>query len=134
MPKRLNWDARHSVGHTALDAQHEHFYALCNALADCLDQPGAEARFDRLFAEMMAKAREHFAAEEALLAAAGYPHLDDQRSEQEEFAYLAEEIATTENFSRDELQAFVALWWAGHVIGAARNYPAWLNGPTCASQ
>lgn len=128
MPNRVKWDPRFSAGDEALDAQHEHIFELCNAMADCLDGNGEEERFDRLFAELMARAREHFAAEEALLAACAYPGLDQQRSEQQEFTYLADEIATTENFDRNELQTFLALWWAGHVREAARNYPAWLAG------
>ena len=128
MTNRLNWDERFSVGHEVLDAQHKHFFALCNAMADSLAEEAAQERFDQLFAELLDKAREHFAAEEALLADCGYPELDDQRSEQEEFAFLADEIATTENFDRNELQTFLALWWAGHVMGAARNYPPWLAG------
>ncbi|NWG32007.1 MAG: hemerythrin domain-containing protein [Rhodocyclaceae bacterium] len=130
MANRLSWDDRYSIGHESLDAQHRHFFELCNAMADCLVEETAAERFDRLFAELMEKAREHFMAEEALLAACGYPELDDQRSEQEEFAYLVNEIATTENFDRNELQTFLALWWAGHVRGAARNYPAWLAAGT----
>lgn len=127
MANRLTWDERYRVGNEALDAEHEHFFELCNALADCLQGAVDEARFDRIYAELMAKAGKHFAAEEALLAACAYPGLDERRSEQEEFAYLAEEIATTENFDRNELQTFLALWWAGHVREAARNYPAWLT-------
>jgi hypothetical protein len=42
--------------------------------------------------------------------------LDDYRSEREEFDYLAAEIITTENFDREELQTFLALWWAGHIL------------------
>lgn len=128
MAKHLKWEAHYSVGHDLIDAQHRRFVELCNALADCLeDAAGGETCFDRHFAEMMDEARKHFATEEALLVACGYPHLDDQRSEQEEFTYLASEIATTENFDRQELLRFVTLWWAGHVVGAARSYPEWLR-------
>jgi hemerythrin len=124
MPNRVNWDTRFSVGNATLDAQHKHFIDLCNALADCLDA-GGDARdqeFDRLFAKLMAGAREHFAAEEAILAGCGYPDLEAHRNEQEEFAFLANEIVTTDNFDREELQTFLALWWVGHVMGAVRGY------------
>ncbi|MFN6960977.1 MAG: bacteriohemerythrin [Rhodocyclaceae bacterium] len=130
MVNRLVWDERYRVGNEALDAQHEGLFELCNALADCLDgDDGTDARrFDQLYAELKECARRHFATEEALLAASGYPGLDDLRSEYEEFDYLSGEIATRENFARSELQTFLALWWAGHVTGAARNFPAWLTG------
>ncbi len=129
MSNRVQWDSRFSTGNEILDAQHKDFLVQCNALADCLDAAGAEAdrKFDEIFTALMSRAREHFATEEALLADCGYPELDDHRSEQEEYEFLAAEIATTDNFDKDELQTFLALWWAGHILGAARNYRAFLE-------
>lgn len=129
MPNRVNWDPRFSVGNEALDAQHQHFLDQCNALADCLDAAGAadEGKFDQIFADLMTGARTHFAAEEALLTEQGYPDIDDHRSEQEEYEFLAAEIVTTENFNREELQTFLALWWVGHIMGAARSYRDYLG-------
>lgn len=124
MPNRVQWDPCFSVGNETIDAQHQDFLAQCNALADCLDA-GGDAKvgeFDRCFAALMASARTHFATEEALLAARGYPDLDAHRSEREEYEFLAAEIVTTENFDRNELQTFLALWWVGHIMGAARSY------------
>lgn len=125
MPNRVNWDPRFSVGHEDLDTQHKHFLDQCNALADCLDA-GNEEEFDRVFKQLMDSARAHFAGEEALLDAQGYSGLDALRDEREEFEYLAAEIVTTENFDREELQTFLSLWWAGHVMGAVRNYRDYL--------
>ncbi len=129
MPNRVTWDPRFNVGNETLDVQHKHFFDQCNALADCLDEASeaGDRKFDQLFAGLMANAREHFAIEEALLVERGYPDLEDHRSEQEEYEFLAAEIVTTDNFDKDELQTFLALWWAGHVMGAARNYRAYLG-------
>ena len=129
MANRVQWESRHSVGNASLDAQHQAILARCNALADCLDVAGAEGerRFDQAFATLMILAREHFAAEEALLARCSYPGLEDYRNECGEFDYLSDEIITPENFDRHELQAFLALWWTGHILGAARNHRAFLE-------
>ena len=129
MAKRVPWDPHFTVGDAALDDQHKHLLDQCNALADCLeeDNPAAEKRFDEVFASLMRDARAHFAAEEQRLSACGFPDLDNHRTEQEEFAYLADEIITTENFDRIELQTFLALWWTGHILGAAKNYRSWLS-------
>jgi len=129
MPNRVQWDPRFSAGNETLDAQHMHFLDQCNALADCLDDTGDEAdrRFHEIFTALMTETRTHFATEEALLVHCGYPEIEDHRSEQEEYEFLAAEIATTDNFDKDELQTFLALWWAGHVMGAAKNYRAFLE-------
>lgn len=132
MPNRVQWDLRHSVGNQTLDAQHKNLLAQCNVLADCLAEAGPEGdrKFRQVFEELMALSREHFAAEEALLARGGYPELEEHRNERDEFDYLADEIITTENFDKDELQTFLALWWAGHIMGCAKKYRAFLEqGP-----
>ena len=132
MPNRVDWNPRHSVGDESLDAQHQEILARCNALGDCLAEPDTDAeadrRFDQAFEELMALARAHFIAEEALLAANGYVELDALRNEVEEFDYLADEIVTTENFDRQELQTFLCLWWAGHVAGTASEHRDCLTG------
>ena len=131
MPNRVDWNPHHSVGDATLDAQHQELLARCTALGDCLappdTDPAADRRFDQAFAELMALARAHFAAEESLLAANGYTELDALRNEVEEFDFLADEIVTTENFDREELQSFLCLWWAGHVAGTASEHRACLT-------
>lgn len=126
MANRVQWAPHLGVGNAALDEQHRALLDRCNALADCLDAAD-DRRFDEVFKELMRLAREHFAAEEALLAQAGYPELEGYRNECGEFAYLADEIITTDNFDREELQTFLALWWTGHILGAARDHRPFLD-------
>ncbi|MBI3148968.1 MAG: hemerythrin family protein [Betaproteobacteria bacterium] len=126
MANRLQWQPQFSVIDQAMDAQHRAAIDTCNTLADCLDTSD-EPRFDAVFKQLMALAREHFAAEEALLLSRGYPEIEDYRAEREEFAYLADEIITTANFDRQELQSFLALWWSGHIVGAARKQRAFFE-------
>ena len=97
MPNRVEWEPRYSVGNETLDHQHRELLARCNTLADCLadDSEASQQRFLDTFDELMVFAREHFAAEAALLASSGYPELEDHQEEREEFDYLAAEIVTT---------------------------------------
>jgi len=131
MSNLLQWDSRLSVGNETLDAQHQSLLAQCKALADCLAEPGPEAerRFQEIFRALMDASRAHFADEEALLARGGFPEaeLEAHRNERDEFSYLADEIITTENFDRHELQEFLSLWWSGHILGSARKQSAFLG-------
>ena len=120
MPIQVPWEADFAVGHALIDAQHQRLLALSNALAQyCGDGADAERSFGQAFDEIKALARAHFETESALLSAAAYPELEDHAFECDEFKYLADEIATAENFDPLELQRFLALWWLGHVKGAA---------------
>ena len=131
MPNRVPWEPGFSVGHDAIDAQHQGLLSQCNLLADhCIGEGGDEAdrRFDQAFEQLRAMAREHFATEAALLGGRGYPDLEDHAIECEEFDYLVDEIVTTENFDRLELQRFLALWCLGHIAGSAQDRRDFLAG------
>ena len=124
MTNRLKWDSRYSTGNETIDDQHLSILALCNTLADCLNDAGhrRSRMFDDLLETLMALAREHFATEAHLLETCSCPEIENHRCEQEEFDFLTTEIITTENFDRTELQTFLALWWSGHVIGTANTF------------
>ena len=121
-PSRAHWIPHFAVGHPLFDAQHQALLAQCNLLADACSRGAGEAgerEFDLAFERLKALAREHFDAEVSALEARGYPGAEDHRFECDEFEYLADEIATTANFDRVELQRFVTLWFIGHVAGTA---------------
>ncbi len=121
MPTRLPWEPRFGVGHELVDAQHREMLDQCNLLADlCAGGDEADRQFDQAFEQLRTLARAHFEVEAALLAERDEAALEDHAAECEEFDYLVDEIVTTDNFSRLELQRFLALWCLGHISGAAR--------------
>lgn len=129
-PNRVHWGPFLSVGNATLDAQHQQLLAACNALADLCADGGndiADPQFMAAYERLMTLAREHFAAEEALLRAGGYPDSEGYRFETDEYQYLASEIATAENFDKIELQRFVALWWTGHILEAVKSKATYLT-------
>lgn len=128
-PNRVNWGPFLSVGNATLDAQHQQLLAACNELANLCADGGndiADPQFMAVYERLMTQAREHFAAEEALLQAGAYPEVEGYRFETEEYQYLASEIATAENFDKIELQRFLSLWWTGHVLEAVKSQTAYL--------
>jgi hemerythrin-like metal-binding protein len=123
-PIRAAWEPRFATTHDLLDTQHQALLAECDRMAElCASATGEQGRtqFDQAFARLKALVKAHFEAEAAALAACGGTELDDHRDEHEEFEYLADEIATVENFDRLELQRFLALWCIGHVTGSSRQ-------------
>lgn len=129
MPNRVQWSSSYSMGHDLLDTQHRDLLAQCNTLADCIADVGQDSdmKFHAIFDALMAQAREHFATEESLLAQCEYPMLEEHQNERDEFDYLANDIITTENFEKVELQRFLALWWIGHIVGSVKKYRAFLE-------
>jgi len=131
MPMRMTWDPDYSTGQPDLDTQRQGLLDQCNRLADLCPaelEPAEAPAFDEAFDVLKALARAHFDTELALLEAGGYAELEDHRADCEEFEYLASDIATAENFSRLELQRFLALWWLGHIKGSAEVLRAFFAG------
>lgn len=131
MPIRVSWDPAYDVGHTRTDTQHRDLLARCDRLAgwcagDLADGSADAAGFDAEFEQLKAAAQAHFEAELALLDGCGSPAAEDLRDAFGEFDYLLDEVATTSNFSRLELQRFIALWFVGHVAGTAADLRALL--------
>ncbi len=118
MPQRPAWQDDYAVGSAPIDAQHRALLEACRRLADLCERGNDEA-FDEAFARLKALVGEHFEAEAALLAERGCPDLEAHAEEHEEFVWLADEIASTANFDRLELQRFVSLWCVGHIASAA---------------
>jgi hemerythrin-like metal-binding protein len=129
MPNRVPWDAAYSTGNDTLDSQHRAILAQCNDLADCMADadPESDPKFQAAYAALMAQADAHFATEAALLQHCASPMQEAHQNERDEFAYLANDIITTENFEKIELQRFLALWWVGHIVGFGKQYRALLT-------
>lgn len=120
-PLRLPWDRDFETGHAEMDAQHRALLAQCTLLAERCPGPdgaGSAAAFDAAYAELRRMAQAHFEAEAVWLAEAGSAQREEHLADCEDFGWLADEIATVDNFSRLELQRFLALWWLGHVRSA----------------
>lgn len=118
MPTRTPWIDAFATGDAALDERHREMLLLCEQMAG-LCRPDAEAPFDAAFAQLKALVREHFATEADRLDGQGDEALEDHQLECEDFDHLVDEVATTEHFSRLEIQRFVAGWCLGHVRAAA---------------
>lgn len=129
MPNRVPWDAAYCMGNETLDSQHRAILAQCNALADCIADadPQSGPTFHAAYAALVAQADAHFATEAALLQDCARPMLEAHQNERDEFAYLCNDIMTTANFEKVELQRFLALWWVGHMVGFGKQYRAFFD-------
>lgn len=69
----FRWSSRHEIGHAEIDEQHRRLFLLAAAVAD---PPVKSTAHDHGTAQLQALidfAQEHFAFEEDLMRAAGYP-------------------------------------------------------------
>lgn len=122
------WTPALSTGVTVLDEQHQ---AIFQWLAE-LESATAEQR--TLFGvyvitRLKHYIREHFAVEEAMMKAAGYPDLEQHRAEHAKFRAKLEELqlkSIGEDISSDTVR-FLNNWLTNHIARTDMAYVPYLK-------
>ncbi len=73
---QLIWRKSYECGHPVIDAQHGRLFDLGNVLINALVQNQPKSSVEPVLDELVEHVRDHFCAEEALLARCGYPLAD----------------------------------------------------------
>jgi hemerythrin len=118
----ITWNARYATGIEEIDEHHRHLVELLNTVYDhfvnrtpCWD--GA-----KIFAELTAYTRLHFAAEESLMRAGGYPGYALHKIRHKQFAARLEEMRDTfcsgQREMSFELLTFLNTWLLSHILDA----------------
>lgn len=129
----FRWGAQYSVGNAVLDAQHANLLDLCERAHLRLNDVSEEGReaFHILLHDLSAYAKTHFRTEEHLLAACGYPRLDEQIAEHTEYILRLSEFlyaATEGKLDREGVQLFLKSWWINHILESDMQFAPFLAG------
>ena len=132
-PPPLVWSEDYSVGHPGMDAQHRKLLALCVEAERCADydDPRGHEVFHLVLNDLFRYADSHFAAEERLLAATGFPELQAHKDEHEMWLeHLADLLVTSLDTPPDipRLRRFLRSWWRQHILGTDMQYRDHLLG------
>ena len=71
----LPWIERYAIGDDLVDAQHRRLLEMINTLHSALAAKGSSDVVREVITQLVEYSREHFVAEEALMARIGYPGL-----------------------------------------------------------
>jgi hemerythrin len=127
----LTWNDTYSVGVRSLDDQHTVLFETLNDLHHAIMKGYAKRLTGQLLHDLVAYARDHFTAEESMLAIAQYPALAQHRIKHRDFNRQVTEYI--ERFERGELTLNVHLlnflrnWLTNHIQKEDRQYSSWLN-------
>ena len=91
------WSERLSVGNAVLDQHHRQLFALTGRAARLVEGGADLAQLRELLNELVRYTAYHFAEEERLMAAAGYPFLDLHRDSHRGIVMRIEDLAATAN-------------------------------------
>lgn len=123
MPFML-WTPAMSVGLSELDDDHKQLFYLINRLSDqAASEVSGQAVRDCLFA-LMRYAERHFSREERVMAACGYPQLDEHRERHKRFVGRITKITEALDAGGkrpnvkvgEELLEFLKDWLTHHIL------------------
>ena len=122
-PPYEHWSERLEIGVPLIDYQHKQFFEL----ADSLTKDGDEVHVMRALTELNNYVRDHFRDEEALMAAAKYPGLEEHRQLHHEFRYMLGdtlERARTMTMAQisEEVRQLVNGWLHLHIVTVDPDY------------
>jgi len=120
------WDERYSVGVDELDRQHRGLLALTAGLAEAMRANAGRRAVGKVLSELAWYAREHFAAEERLMAQWRFPGLEEHRTEHERFArrlgYFTCGLHRSKPGVDREVLDFLQEWLRHHLLGLDQRY------------
>ena len=126
----LSWSSRYSVGIQRMDDQHTVLFGLLNDLHDAMMKGQAQSVTGELLRKLVSYTREHFTAEESMLAASGYAGLTEHRVLHRELTKKVDEFAARHQRGEPTLNLqllnFLRDWLSNHIQNEDRMYgPLW---------
>jgi len=80
---QIEWTQEYSIGHAAVDQEHESLIAQINQLYNQLNQPFNIETIETMLADLQDNISTHFALEELLMQEAGYAEYEAHRQDHE---------------------------------------------------
>jgi hemerythrin len=127
----LTWSGKYSVGVQSMDSQHTVLFGILNDLHAAMIKGQAQKITGLLLRKLASYTRDHFSAEERLMAAAGYPGLAQHRMKHRVLMKQVDDFAV--RYERGESNLNLALlnflrdWLTNHIQHEDQQYGPWLN-------
>ncbi|MEQ8603027.1 MAG: bacteriohemerythrin [Marivibrio sp.] len=133
--RAIDWDEGMSVGLARLDDDHKQLIAIINRLHEAVRLGGSEAgaTVARSLQALADYTERHFAREEAVLEAVGYPALRGHRVQHDAFVDELRDLADAFDARRDpalaaELGRFLRDWLTHHILVEDMAYKPRVQG------
>jgi hemerythrin len=127
----LTWSDQYSVGVKQMDDQHRVLIGILNELYDAMMNHCAIEITDPLVRQLAQYTQTHFAAEEAMMATAGFPELNEHREQHRRLIERVEAhvslAAGKDLFQPVQLLHFLREWLAVHIQQEDKMYGPWMQ-------
>jgi hemerythrin len=127
----MTWNSTYSVGVKTIDGQHTVLFDILNDLHAGMISGQASSLTGPILKKLVTYTREHFAAEEAMLASTKYPGLAEHQIKHKDLIKQVEDYSA--RFDRGEITLnlhllnFLRDWLTNHIQKVDHEYGPWLN-------
>jgi hemerythrin len=133
----VRWDDKYVVGNEVIDRDHKALFAMINEFYDAFQENGRRRDLVSILMRLVSYAERHFQREEAIMAANGYPALDDHHvfhTKLYETIYQLNERLETDPSPLDRHAiAFLKDWLSEHILQEDLKLGEFLRQPKPAS-
>jgi hemerythrin len=130
----IRFGPQYHVGIAQVDQEHQQLFDIVGRIQHSLERGGEDAQAEarRAVSELLDYTRTHFASEEALMAAAGYPELATHQDLHQELLHQVSDmeirVEVGEPSASLDLSRFLANWLINHIQAADRRFGAFSEG------
>ncbi len=128
---RLLWNDALSIQVARMDSQHGQLIEIANAIIDNLSLEPDSSSLTNILDTLVDYTREHFKAEEKLMALYAYSGADDHRRKHNELlrqvAAYKDRVLSGDVPGKTSFQRFFEAWLVHHIMDEDRKYGAFLN-------
>lgn len=123
----IEWKPEYSVCHPALDHDHRILVSLINQLHEAIEEGQPARAVGRTLTSLRRYVETHFAREESILAACGYPDLEAHAEGHRALEATVEDIEALHARAPEEVDAaevleFLRRWLVDHILRADMRY------------
>lgn len=129
----IEWKKDYAVDIAEIDLQHRRLVDLLNALHDAMRQGKGNEAVGKILKDTIAYTQTHFATEEKIMRASGYPDLEAHLREHADLVAKAQDVAKRFETQKGaavtiEVLNFLRDWLTKHILGTDKKYAPFLHG------
>lgn len=126
------WSEKYSVNIREIDDQHKKLIGMVVQLNDAMRQGKGKQALGEVLRDLIQYTRTHFAAEERLMEANGYPEYESHKAKHESMTRKVADIYREYQDGKAtitlEVMSFLENWLDKHIMGTDKQYGPFLNG------
>jgi hemerythrin len=129
----IKWTPALKIGHDVIDSQHIELFSLFDAFVDGCAKGQGKGSVVELYQSLKDYVEKHFRDEEALMVSSGYPGLDKQKRDHQNFQRQLSELGNTITKQGVSLMELVQMnkllvnWLVNHVQDVDQKFGEYLR-------